>query len=278
MLNVRPSTLRRIVHNAAYLPRTVRLMQDWVPFTTDYLAYCARIPRPVRAYTFRNGLQVTLQSPINTVILGEIFLKHDYGVIPEDGVVIDVGAHIGLFALYAASTTRRTRVYAFEPMPANMQLLRHNIVSNALTERVTLHQLGLAAQRGTYQLYMYPEDVQHSIHASGRVMADDAVEIECITLADVFEQNGLETCDLLKMDCEGAEYECLYSTPPDVLARIRRLRLEYHRGIPDSQWGPASPDALAAFLTEQGFHIERREDIDARQGVLWATREPAGHA
>ncbi len=264
--------LTQVAVNALYLPRAISVLRDWLPYTLDYLAYRFGIHRPPRSYTLRNGASIMLQSPIHTMILGEVFLKRDYGTVNAGAVVIDVGAHIGLFAIYAATGARGVRVYAYEPVPDNLQLLRRNIDRNHLAERVTWEALGLAGTRGYRRLYLFQHDVRHSMYPSLPLHAAPrgSIAVECITLQDVFERHGLQRCDLLKIDCEGAEYECVYSTPPEVLSRIGAIRLEYHLGVPDTPWGTSSAPALAQFLEQGGFRITRLQDTGPGQGLLWA--------
>jgi hypothetical protein len=44
----------------------------------------------------------------------------------------------------------------------------------------------------------------------------------------LFDRNGIDACELLKMDCEGAEFLILASTPDYILARCNRIVMEYH--------------------------------------------------
>ena len=56
------------------------------------------------------------------------------------------------------------------------------------------------------------------------------VEVQCTRRSPTSSsRNALERVDLLKMDCEGAEYEILYGTPDRYLERIREIRMEYHQ-------------------------------------------------
>lgn len=275
MSRLQPQFVARVVQNARYLPRTISMLEDWFPFTVDYLALGLGHPRPLRSYSLRGGSTVRLQSPVNTMTLGEIFLRRDYGTLKDNSIVVDVGAHIGLFALYAATTARNTRVYAYEPMPANMNLLKENITHNRLQDRIIPRQAALAGARGPRRFYTHPTDVQHTLHQSLQHEAGSVIEIDCLSLADVFTEHGLTHCDLLKMDCEGAEYEALYNTPADYLQRIKAIRMEYHRGVGDNARERSTPEALADFLRQHGFRITRFEDTDSWLGLMWADRTQA---
>jgi hypothetical protein len=66
------------------------------------------------------------------------------------------------------------------------------------------------------------------------------------------------------MDCEGAEYEILYRSPPEDLRRITQIAMEVHNGPGDGE----NIDALDTFLKASGFKTRRRP-----VGMLWAWRE-----
>ena len=264
--------LRRILSNAVHFPGVVTTVRDWRRFTADYLALLLGIERPVRPYRFRNGITVHPRDAINTAALGEIFVKRAYGAIKEGSIVIDVGAHIGLFALFAATTGRGCTVYAYEPVPDIFDVLDHNIHANGLEDRIIPRRLGLAGTRGPRELYGSSNDMRYSIHRDIYGPFHASVSVECITLEDVFAQHHLKRCNLLRLDCEGAEYECLYSTPPQILEQIDEIRMEYHRGVPDPPWGVARPEHLGCFLEHYGFRVTRYKNTEAKLGLLWATR------
>ena len=48
--------------------------------------------------------------------------------------------------------------------------------------------------------------------------------VGCTTLEQIFDSNALRAIDILKMDIEGGEYEALYGTPPELLARVSAIR------------------------------------------------------
>jgi hypothetical protein len=83
--------------------------------------------------------------------------------------------------------------------------------------------------------------------------------------------NRIERIDLLKMDCEGAEYEILFGTPRDVLAKIAEIRMEIH----DFGIAGCHPANLKEFLGSQSFAVTREVRTSAREGSLWFRRHDA---
>ncbi len=91
----------------------------------------------------------------------------------------------------------------------------------------------------------------------------DVLSVSCVTLQDIFNDNHIEKCDFLKMDCEGAEYEILYSCPADILERISRIAMEVHQGKGENE----NIEALICFLKQHGFSTRCR-----KRRLLWAYR------
>ena len=96
-------------------------------------------------------------------------------------------------------------------------------------------------------------------------------EVAAFTLEEIFDREKIESCDLLKLDCEGAEYEILLNAPANVLRRVSRISLEYHLGMNSHQ-----PAELSAFLRTQGFAVSCEPPLDAESGYLYAARQTAG--
>jgi FkbM family methyltransferase len=82
---------------------------------------------------------------------------------------------------------------------------------------------------------------------------DVTIQVPCITLPEIFEENNLAQCDMLKMDCEGAEYSILYNCPADYLERIAQMVIEVHQGSGSEQ----NIEALEDYLSESGFQIRK---------------------
>lgn len=192
-----------------------------------------------------------------------------YEVGPDD-VVIDVGANIGAFSVLAARKATNGRVIAFEPEPDNFALLCENLSRNGC-ENVTPVRAAVTDRAGIVTLNLNADSgAGHSLHRdpSGR-----GVSVPAMTLADVFDAYAVELCDFLKLDCEGAEYDILYTLPRNLFGRVRRVALEYHA---DPAVKRDRGDELVAFLRGVGFRVDQYTSVvGSRNGLVFATRDPA---
>ena len=91
-----------------------------------------------------------------------------------------------------------------------------------------------------------------------------------MTLEDALKKAGFAHCDLLKVDCEGGEYDIFFHTPEETLRKIDRIAMEYHDGCT-----PHSHSELADFLRGHGFSITLRTNpVHRHIGFLTAVRHP----
>ena len=77
-----------------------------------------------------------------------------YGDIRNKTVIVDIGANIGVFSIYAATHAKNATVYAFEPVLANYELLIQNISKNDLNNRIRAFNLGCASESGKRNIYL----------------------------------------------------------------------------------------------------------------------------
>jgi FkbM family methyltransferase len=159
-------------------------------------------------------------------------------------VVVDVGAHIGGFALPAARMAQSGRVAAYEPNPASYELLRENIGLNGLLN-VSTRRAAVAARRGSVRLHLALANPLLS-NLLGPVDSDEAIEVPAVTIEDVLNEQG-GRIDLLKMDIEGAEYGVLFPFGELLREKVDSLIVEAHA---TDQGDPAS---MRAFLRRLGF-------------------------
>lgn len=209
---------------------------------------------PHEDIVFREGFSIRLRNvAMDRHIFHRIFARDEYrlgGVAPGSWeTVIDVGAHIGMFAVRAAPLARR--VLCYEPMAENFEVLRRNL-GHSRFAHVGVNARAVAGRAGKMTIHHSDNPSAHTMFPPGGGKGG-VVEVETTTMAGIFAENGVERCDFLKMDCEGAEYEIFRSMSGDLWRRIRRVALEYH---PVEESGGA--EALIAVLRANGFVCDHR--------------------
>ena len=180
----------------------------------------------------------------------------------DNPVVIDVGANAGYFTLYALSRLSKAQIFSYEPIPANFNQLKRNLDLNH-NQFTHYFQMAVAGQPGMLTLSYDPRD-QFTTSATVNVQPDGAtINVHCTSLAEIFKENHLDRCDLLKMDCEGAEFDILYNCPQEILTRIHSVAMEVHAGTKPEQ----NIESLEAYFRKNGFSTRHRP-----VGMLWAWR------
>lgn len=179
--------------------------------------------------------------------------------LPPDSVVIDVGAHIGTFALNAARLAPQGRVWAIEASQEGATLVSINAELNGLSNVHACH-VALAAERGVVRLNYAPGTWGHSTIARRAAGGED---VEAVTLTEFMEDHRIDKCDFAKLNVEGAEFSILLASDVATLRRFSRLLIHYHLDL-----APGSDLAeLEEHLVRADFDVERRP-VNPDRGVL----------
>lgn len=173
----------------------------------------------------------------------EVLLDDAYGVKGRDlsaATVVDVGAFVGDSVL--AFARQGATVHAFEPSEAYCGFIRRNLEANQLGAKVILHPVGLSEQAGD--------------------PASSGDQLHFVEGVDYTVRKLPRAVDLLKLDCEGAEYHLL--SRPEFLAHLSPLeiRMEYHRGE-----GP-----IVDYLDRAGYQVTLLPPTGRPVGLLTARR------
>lgn len=192
-----------------------------------------------------------------------------YGFEFESGwTVLDIGAGLGEFAMLAARADPTNRVYAFEPFAGSFALLKENARQNSLANVVAVCE---AVGSATGTLVLDPGDGEpshiQSRYASTVAEAPERV-VPSVSLGDLVTRFGIDSLDLVKLDCEGMEYDILLNSPHWALERIARIVLEYH-----DDFTPHTHHDLVRFLECAGYVVETFPNpVHADLGYLRAAR------
>ena len=223
--------------------------------------------------SLRNGLRFAVRTAMDIWILKEVCLdavyeRHGLRLQPS-WTVVDIGGGLGEFAIHAARQCYHGHIYAFEPAPESFALLQANALHNAIGNLTAFpHAVGaVAGQLSLDTTSGVPVLYRATTAADGQ--PGSGVAVPSVTIEQVFATTGIARCDMLKLDCEGSEYEILFSTPPGILANIIRICLEYHNGVT-----PYTHHHLIDWLRRQGYIVHHDPNpVHSYTGLLYAIRE-----
>ena len=192
-------------------------------------------PHRRRLHRFEiNGIELLAYDEPDSLAAPRIaieLLEDAYGLdaisFQRGDVAIDIGSHVGLVSMYLAKRWPFLEIYAFEPHPANWANCAENLLLNDI-RNVSLSREALSGDRRRLTLHT---NAGNSGGASAVFTLPDSqptAEVNSVTLRDVFGrvlQPG-QRCRLLKIDCEGMEYEILGDCSE--LDRVDYLAGEFH--------------------------------------------------
>ncbi len=175
----------------------------------------------------------------------------------KDSVVVDVGANIADTAVFFCRKGAR-RVVGFEPHPGMYEQAVKNVALNALSHCVDLYNEGVGALEGSFVM---KEDNDLGATAGFGLKESScgrAINVKVRPMGAIIDQLG--HIDVLKMDCEGAEFDIIPAMSLDELKKIRVIGMEYHR----------DPEVLIAKLEAAGFDVTIVKAYSDKIGLLLA--------
>jgi len=200
-------------------------------------------------------------------VLKETYFDKIYDGDYHGNFVIDIGGYIGETALFFAQKGAR-RVFCVEPAPDNFRLLEQNISQSSFKDKIVVVRAAILDKDGIVEFYMdnqnYPSHHVANSHEFMKIYTRDALtyNIQAMSFQSLLEYTGLEEVDVVKLDCEGSEYDILLGTPDSVLKRVRKYIIEYHNG----------PGVLVKRLDDLGYKV-REKFRGGAIGLLYAERK-----
>ncbi|HXO35765.1 MAG TPA: amino acid adenylation domain-containing protein [Candidatus Acidoferrales bacterium] len=257
-------------------------------------------------YQLPNGMNILHQNKGETDFLyreifeSQMYLKHGI-VLAENACVFDVGANIGLFALYIGERCPQGRVYSFEPLPPIFETLQGNAAR--YDGQIKVFPIGLSNEDLKTELTYYrgntimsglkaqtdtEEDVevvrkflrnQEQGAADGDALLSQADDLlrermrgeiyscRLRRLSDVMREERVEHIDLLKIDVERAEWNVLQGIDADDWQKIDQVVLEVHDHV--SGYRGSRVKQISEFLQQYGYEVDAEEDEEMKGAGLY---------
>lgn len=172
----------------------------------------------------------------------------------EAPIIVDAGAHIGMSVMYFKLLFPKARIMAFEPVPANLALLKKNVEENQL-ENVEIYQAVVAPKSGVLRIH---EPIGEGAWKSGAgiipkgwkgIQENREIKVEAVGIKEILS----EKIDIFKMDIEGMEYEVIRNAGPQ-MRNVKNWLIEVHPRKDHRV------EEIQKTLLQNGFKIEISKD------------------
>lgn len=225
---------------------------------------------PTEIQLRETGWRFVVRTTMDIWVIKETCLDEDYlwsvTKLNPDWNVVDVGAGLGDFTVYAAKHCPGGMILAYEPLPESFNLLQRNLALNGIAN---VQPFNLATAETSHSLVL--EEVEREA-VSTRFLAKKSSgrEIAAVKLEHILDSLPNGICDFMKIDCEGCEFDLILNSPPEILHRVKRISMEYHDEIT-----PNSGLDLIEHLTSLGYNVQIRENpVHDVLGFLYAEKLP----
>jgi FkbM family methyltransferase len=179
-----------------------------------------------------SGRKLKFQGGLHNGEVVNIFLEDVYRILPVKGkLVLDIGANIGDSSIYFA-LRGASKVIGVEPFPENYEMAKKNVRLNNFTDRISVMLAGCSANAGYINIsnglksgiasHTYDEDYKLGTN------------VPSLTLENILKEYNIQNGEtILKMDCEGCEYDTILAASDTLLRQFSHMLIEYHDGYKD---------------------------------------------
>jgi FkbM family methyltransferase len=221
-----------------------------------------------------NDLKLYIESSEEFFIIKEVFIEKDYNLLSnENFVVFDIGMNIGISSLFFALNKNVDKIYSFEPVLTTYDQASYNLELNqTYSTKIEAFNYGLGGfTRVEKVLYNSQAKGNCGIRLESSLVIDkkDANEIEIAiknigeVLPNFLAKHPLEK-KVLKIDCEGAEYEIIQKlSDTNLLSDIDVLLIEWH---------DKGAKILEDILTANEFRVVSRH-LTSITGMIYAFKK-----
>lgn len=203
-------------------------------------------------FYFRDG---TSDSLILSLALDPAKFEYEFPLWANPKCILDVGANIGVTALYLAKKFPNAIIHAFEPEPDNFEILRMNTEKSP---NIIIHKLALGSKNQMIELFESTDKTNFGGHST-LIKSERSKSVQMVDASKyLWKENILP--DFIKIDAEGAEYDILTTIP---LEGIRWIEGELHK---QKDW------LLMSHLEDNGFNVGVTMPLGSMVGMFKARK------
>jgi FkbM family methyltransferase len=246
-------------------------LQNIISQNNKFPGFCVKVYGPNKRLLqvdkfVMNDVDPLIKRPYNTPThdaVGPSYVDFFFGDLCEGidttGVVIDAGANVGFFTLFAKENGA-TRVYSIEPDPLPYNFLESNYKHDHSV--ITINKV-LSHKNEPVDFNIVLVNSVGSVMSEHRMKDDNvfSTKIDSISLHNIL--NLEPTINLLKLDIEGAEYDVLDNLDSSYFKNINQLFIEFHK----------DPKPIFNRLVNEGYQVEyRHSNENDIAGFIYAKR------
>lgn len=203
------------------------------------------------------------------LILKEVFIDGIYNVFtPENFCLVDIGMNVGITSLFFANKSNCDSVIAFEPFEKTRALAQKNFLLNTVSSKIEIRNYGVGYPPRELEV-KYSMEYKGSVGINGLasyIMPQSELDKELLEIRDVSDaiNSIIENNNnvILKIDCEGAEYEILNRLDAlKILPNIKYLMIEWHI---------EGPHYLIDILNRNNFFVLSFNENEKDIGMIYA--------
>ncbi len=207
---------------------SIRHYPNWLENLKRYVLGTGEYPYGICIRTPLGMIEPTIYGYHDMLTVNEIFCREDYPVGRSHQVIVDIGANIGISALYFLTRHTSCKCYLFEPVPINVERLRRNL--QPFAERYVLEEKAVADRSGSFSFGIEPTGRYGGLHRS----TGDNINVSCVhindVINDILKKEG--RIDILKIDIEGDEISTVAAIADHLLKQIEIIYFEFDGSLP----------------------------------------------
>ncbi|MFK5889290.1 MAG: FkbM family methyltransferase [Flavobacteriaceae bacterium] len=221
-----------------------------------------------------NNFRFQVESVEDIFIISEVFINKDYNFLnPDDVVLIDVGLNIGISSVFFSKKNNVKHIYAYEPVPYTFKIASKNIEMNKV-DNITTFNFGLGSSNRKDYFYFNPDykgnvGIRKNNSYSINKLAENAkkkIEVEIKDIGEVIDLVRKQHPNLdiiMKIDCEGGEYEIINRLDTlNLLTKVKLFMIEWH---------DLGAHPIETILLKEGFELISKNS-ETNSGMIYAIK------